>query len=125
MTGERLVGMYEDHDRGPGNFVLRFPDVAAENAQLREALDLLRPAHHTPYEDEDHQGSNCVDLIMTLLARAYRQEPAFRALREWCDRSESAARNEPLDRDDPAVFEARMQLIDEVRSLLSPTGEGQ
>lgn len=48
------------------------PVYQEEIAALREALDLLRPAHHTPYEDEEHQGSNCVDILMHLLGRLHR-----------------------------------------------------
>lgn len=95
----------------PDNELARLRD---DNAQLREALDLLRPAHHTPYEDEEHQGSNCVDLTMTLLGRAYRPELTLRAIREWCDRTASAA---SMSQSEP-VFQARMQLVDEVRALL-------
>lgn len=51
-------------------------DLEAENARLREALGLLRPAHHTPYVDEDHQGGNCVDVLMHALSRAHRAENA-------------------------------------------------
>jgi hypothetical protein len=50
-----------------------------EIARLREALDLLRPAHHTPYADEEHQGGNCVDWVMPLLARAHKAESAARS----------------------------------------------
>lgn len=46
------------------------------------------------------------------------------ALREWCDKTEAAARFEPLSfTDSEAVFQARMQLIDEVRALLPPVHE--
>jgi hypothetical protein len=54
-------------------------DLKQENLRLREALDLLRPAHHTPYEDEEHQGGNCVDWIMPMLAKVYKAEIAIRS----------------------------------------------
>lgn len=94
--------------------------------QLREALDLLRPTHHTPYADEDHQGSNCVDLTMTLLGRAYRPELALTALREWCDRTEAETR-EWMARHNPdcecEVGETYLNAVEEVRSLLPPVPE--
>jgi hypothetical protein len=44
-----------------------------------------------------------------------------RVLRGWCDRTEAAARTEPLSfTDSEPVFQARMQLVDEVRALLPP-----
>lgn len=46
-------------------------DLVADNSRLQEALDLLRPAHHTPYADEDHQGGNCADIVMTLLSELH------------------------------------------------------
>lgn len=49
---------------------------------------------------------------------------SLRAIREWCDRAEVAARSEELCwRDCPARFEARMELIEEVRALLPPVPE--
>jgi hypothetical protein len=49
---------------------------------------------------------------------------SLRKLRQWCDDSEAAARSEDLCfRDCPARFEARMELIEEVRSLLPPIPE--
>ena len=51
---------------------------------------------------------------------------AVRAIRDWCDKTEAATRAEPLRwSDSEAVFQARMDLVDEVRALLpvddSPT----
>jgi hypothetical protein len=60
-------------------------DLKAENAQLREALDLLRPAHHTPYADEEHQGGDCTDVILQLISRAFRYEGPVQKLHAWCD----------------------------------------
>ena len=49
---------------------------------------------------------------------------AIRAVREWCDAAEAAARSEELcSRDCRARFEARMELIEEVRALLPPVPE--
>lgn len=66
----------------------RNAELERENARLNEALDLLRPAHHTPYEDEDHQGGNCVDIAMRYCVawhKAQVAEAALRTVREWCD----------------------------------------
>jgi hypothetical protein len=52
----------------------RVGELHNEIGQLRQALDSLRSAHHTPYVDEDHQGSNCVDLILSLLSEKVRVE---------------------------------------------------
>lgn len=47
---------------------------------------------------------------------------SVRALRDWCDKTAAAARVEPLSfTDSEPVFQARMQLVDEVRALLPPT----
>jgi len=44
---------------------------------------------------------------------------SLRDIREWCDRSEAAARAEPLCHTGCSCrFDTRMQLIDEVRGLL-------
>lgn len=48
------------------------PSFRDEIARLAKALDLLRPAHHIPYVDEDHQGGNCADMLMALLAENFR-----------------------------------------------------
>lgn len=52
-------------------------ELRADNSRLREALDLRRPAHHTPYADEEHQGGNCTDVLLHALSRAYRAEAAL------------------------------------------------
>lgn len=97
----------------------RFNELVTENAQLREALNLLRPAHHIPYVDEEHQGGNCVDWVLPLLSRLFKAEGAIAQARRWCDKTEAAAKSEPLSLTaDEAVFQARMQLVDEVRALL-------
>lgn len=44
---------------------------------------------------------------------------AIRKVRDWCDRTDAAARTEPLSfTDSEPVFQARMQLVDEIRALL-------
>jgi hypothetical protein len=64
-------------------------------------------------------------VISAEVAKAVNEASAsLRGLRDLCDRAEVAARNEPLNfRDSVAVFEARMELIDQVRALLPPLGE--
>lgn len=44
---------------------------------------------------------------------------ALRAVREWCDRTERAASTSNSE----DVFQARMELVDEVRRLLPAVGE--
>ena len=58
------------------------PPFQLEIAQLREALDLLRPAHQTPCADEEHQGGNCADVLLHALSRAHRAELELRRARE-------------------------------------------
>lgn len=55
--------------------------LSVETAELHRALDLLRDAHHTPYADEEHQGSNCADIIVGLLAENYRLKGGAAAYR--------------------------------------------
>lgn len=56
---------------------------------------------------------------VVLTSEIQRLEALVTALREWCDRTEGTARAEPLCVTGCSCqFEARMQLIDEVRSLL-------
>lgn len=88
--------------------------ITREYVQMKEALDLLRPAHHTPYVDEEHQGGNCADVLMHALSRAHKSEAAVQRLREWCARIAAAASGEQSE----PVFQARMELVDEVRRLL-------
>lgn len=94
---------------------------ASENARLREALDLLRPAHHTPYADPEHQGGNCVDWVMVLLARAHKADMAVQRVREWCDKTE-ADTTAWLAEHNPAceceVGQTRLEDVAAVRALL-------
>jgi hypothetical protein len=94
-------------------------DLEVENAALREALDLLRPAHHTPYADEEHQGGNCVDWVLPLVTRALTADGMVKRLRAWCDKTTAAASG---DQSEP-VFQARMELVDELRSMLPPVDD--
>lgn len=51
---------------------------------------------------------------------------AVQAIREWCDKTEAAAHAEPLVwRHSEAVFQARMDLVDEVRALLPSAEEAE
>ena len=52
------------------------------------------------------------DIVDMLAAKA--NATAIRSLREWCDKTQAAASG---DQSEP-VFQARMQLVDEVRALL-------
>lgn len=81
---QAMVVILEDHEA-------KVAGLKSENAQLREALDRLRPLHHTPYFDEEHQGSNCVDLTMSLLTQWQTAEHMIRRIRDWCDKAEDDA----------------------------------
>lgn len=83
------------------------PSFREQIAQLSKALDLLRPAHHTPYADEEHQGGNCADILMALLAENFRLKTTVRKVREWCEENEE---NEDF-----------LGAMSEVRGLLPPT----
>lgn len=48
------------------------PPFRAEITQLREALDRLRPTHHILYADGEHQGGNCVDVVLHLVTRLHK-----------------------------------------------------
>lgn len=114
ICGKRWCSLCVSRGRHTEHAVTAYRALEAENARLREGLDLLRPAHHTPYADEEHQGGNCADIMLALVTQALKAEQVARRVREWCDKTMAAAsggQSEP-------VFQARMQLIDEVRALL-------
>lgn len=96
-------------------------ELRAENASLREALDLLRPAHHTPYADEEHQGGNCADVLLHALSRAHKAEAALAKIREWCDQIDTeAARHPRTDLVGIGYAAALDRVARSVRSLLPP-----
>lgn len=39
-----------------------------------DIFDQLRSKHHIPYEDENHRGGNCADLIVELVVQRYKIE---------------------------------------------------
>lgn len=99
-------------------------ELNADNARLREALDLLRPAHHTPYADEEHQGSNCVDIAMRYCLYFHKvqvAEAALAKIREWCDQIDTeAARHPRTDLVGIGYAAALDRVARSVRSLLPP-----
>ena len=54
-----------------------------QHTATKDALDKLRETHHIPYEDEEHQGGNCVDIIISLMEQPYIIERRVRNFLEW------------------------------------------
>lgn len=48
------------------------------NAAKLAAFEAFRDAHHIPYVDEDHQGGNCADIVVGLIAKNMRVEASRR-----------------------------------------------
>jgi hypothetical protein len=58
-------------------------EAAFERDRFRAVVDALREAHHIPYEDEEHQGGSCADIVVTLIARALKAEQELERLHSW------------------------------------------